>query len=423
MQGGRWTLFTVKAILILIGLAGFAACTPSFFEKPVDCGPGCTRLIEQGLIQVEYNVKVPGPQVDILIVSDNSGSMSFEQARMSARFQNLLSQLDFQKLDYRIALTTTDVSSADNPPRDINQHGALQDGRLVRFSNGGYFIESSTPGKLALFQQALQTITNQSLTCENYIRSLHGANALPQTYAANCPSNDERGIFAANLFVDNNYNGFLRDNSHFAVVFLADEDVRSSLYASGQGYSLDVRDLPNSLISNIQSRYPGKTFSFHALIVRPGPLAAAVSPGAAAEFLDQAAVFGDQAWPAQAQPMLLFRQGQSDAGCLMNQGMQTPGVGGSYGIVYAVAAELTNGVVGDVCANDYGTQLNSVGSNIGQQRKQINLACDNPKILDLRFVHKPGVPQGFLEGSAFVLNPNIQPGEEIYMKIECPDMN
>lgn len=412
-----------SSIIKLAALAGlvwaFIACSPSVFEKPVDCGQGCTRIVDQGVKDIEYTFTVPGPRVDILIVMDNSGSMSFEQSRMSQRFQTFLNALDSQNLDYRVALTTTDVSNANNPPRAINDNGSLQDGKLVSMGNGSFFIESTTPNKLQLFLNAIGYIEGKTLACEAFINSLGNSTPDRQTYLANCPSDDERGVMAANLFVNSNFNSFLRDGSHFAVVFLGDEDERSSLYSAGAGYNLDVQDLPGNLIQNIQSRYAGKSFSFHSIIVRPGSLASGVTPANASDFLTQAQAVGNVQWPSNAQPGQLFTGG--DQSCLAQQGQQTRGVSGSYGYIYALAALMTNGIIGDVCANDYGTQLQNIGANIAQQRNQINMACANPKILDLRYTNAAGSPPGSFEGQAFVLDPSIPVGRTVYLKIECPD--
>lgn len=419
LKGAKGLLLqSVAAVSLIAVLAAMAGCAPTIFTKDPDCGTGCTRLVGSMLKHVEYNVTVTGKKVDILIVTDNSGSMSFEHSRMAERFQNFLSQIEAKNLSYRIGITTSDVSSAGNPPRAINLNGALQDGRLIPFPNGVSYLENSTPNKLQLFQQAVQRA--ETLNCENFLRT--GNRNDTAGYLASCPSNDERGILAANMFVDGNHGGFLREGSHFAVVFLTDEDVRSGVYTQAAGYPLELRDLPVSLMNNIQSRFPGKPFSFHAIIVRPGPLYSGVSAAAASNFLTEAAAFGNIQWPQEAQPGLLFNESNKDYGCLSQQGNQTPGVSGSFGFVYAVAAALTNGVVGDVCASDYGAQLSSIGDNISQQITQINMACENPRVIELKFLNKPGIPLGTFSGSTFTLDPSVGTGDQVYLKIECPDV-
>ncbi len=415
----------IKKVILQIALAtgvlsALAACAPSIFQKELDCGRGCTRSATEFTKQIEYTMKVPGLKVDVLFVDDNSGSMSFEQNRMATRFQTLLDQLEAQHLDYRIAITTTDVSSAANPPRPINNNGGLQDGRLIPFPTGVSYIESSTPNKLQLFQQAIQRA--ETLTCENYIRQTGGQSTDRVAYQTYCPADDERGVMAANMFVDANYGGFLREGSHFAVVFLADEDVHSGLYSQAAGFPLEARDLPFSLMQNIQSKFPGKSFSFHSIIVRPGPLASDVSAAAASNFLNEASAFGNYQWPAEVQPGQLFNEANKDYSCLSQQGQQTPGVNGSFGYIYALAAQLTNGITGDICASDYGSQLRTIGANIGKQVNQINLACANPKIIELKYTNKSGIPLGTFAGTTFTLDPSVAVGDSIYLKIECPDL-
>lgn len=59
--------------------------------------------------QVFYNNKV-----DILFVVDNSKSMLQYQQRLSSQMQNMISQLNALKMDYRVAVTTSTMSTDTN---------------------------------------------------------------------------------------------------------------------------------------------------------------------------------------------------------------------------------------------------------------------------------------------------------------------
>lgn len=403
----------------LLIFTGLVACAPAMFDKPLDCGEGCTRVVERGVRQIVYQSKVTGGVVDILFVNDNSGSMSSEQNQIAARFSTFLSTLDSQAIDYRIAITTTDVSDGSNPPRSINQNGALQDGNLIKFGNGAYFLENTTANKQALFDAAIRR--NETAQCENYLNTISvGGNADPVAYKANCPSADERGIYAASMTVDKNPSGFLRGaQAHFAIVFLADEDERSNQYDKVLNFRLSPKDLPQNLIENARARLPGKSLSMHSIIVRPGTLKNGLSASTAADRIAKV-VREDGSFDSANKPTALFNTG--DSSCLQAQGNQTNNVGGSYGYLYALAARMTNGVEGNICANDYGSQLQAIGTNLGTRGREITLACANPTILELRYASQAGTPAGSVVENVFKIAESEPIGTEVYLKIECPDL-
>lgn len=403
----------------LIVVSALVACTPAVFDRPVDCGEGCTRINERGVKQVEYRSKVTGGIVDILFVNDNSGSMSFEQNQIANRFSTFISTLDAQAIDYRIAITTTDISASNNPPRAINQNGALQDGNLVKFGNGAYFLDNTTSNKQTLFNAAIKR--QETSQCENYLNTIPvGSNSDPAAYQANCPSPDERGIYAASLTVDKNPSGFLRGSqAHFAIVFLSDEDERSSQYDKTTSFGLTAKDLPQSLIENVRTRFSGKSLSMHSLIVRPGSLKGGLSASAAADKIANV-IRPDYSIDPANRPINLFNTG--DTSCLTTQGQQTNNVGGSYGYLYALAARMTNGIEGNICASDYGSQLQAIGANLGTRGRDITLACANPTILELKYVNKSGAPQGTIHENIFKISESEPLGVEVYLKIECPEI-
>lgn len=403
----------------LMIFSGLVACAPAMFDKSADCGEGCVRFGDRGVKQIEYRTKVSGGVVDILFVNDNSGSMSFEQSQIANRFSTFLATLDSQAIDYRIAITTTDISGTNNQPRAINQNGALQDGNLIKFGNGSYFLDNSTANKQALFDSAIRR--NETAQCESYLNTIsQGGTSNPQTYYNNCPSADERGILAANLAIDKNPAGFIRGSGvHFAVVFLADEDIRSSQYDKVLEYRLSERDLPQNLINNFNSKFSGKSLSMHSLIVRPGSLKSNLSASAAADRIAKV-VRPDGSFDSANRPINLFNAG--DSTCLSSQGQQTNNVGGSYGYLYALGTRMTNGVEGNICASDYGSQLQAIGTNLGTRGREITVACANPTVIELKYQNQNGSPQGSFTENIFKVSDSEPIGTEIYLKIECPDV-
>ena len=96
-------------VLLAVGCSKVAFEANKDFNKCQNSSLACT-LISDNVERFEYDIKVGSGIVDILIVDDNSGSMSPEQAQMAGRFPNFLQSL--ANLDYHIAITTTDVSAS-----------------------------------------------------------------------------------------------------------------------------------------------------------------------------------------------------------------------------------------------------------------------------------------------------------------------
>ena len=367
-------------IPIVSALLYYVGCAPAEFSKDLSCGPDC--IIINSRKAYKYEIIPNHGKVDILFVNDNSASMSPEQRQMAARFETFISELDRRNVDYRIAVTTTDVSDSANPPRTINQNGALQDGRLIPFAPGQYYIAkentTDTHSRIAAFRQLIER--RETLQCENYL--FHGGIG---SYFDNCPSPDERGLLAAYRSLARNDAQFIRPDAHLAVVILSDEDVRSGMYRTSQTYALADEDHGSMLVGLVTSKWPNKSMRIHAIVVKPG-----------------------------------------DQGCLNIQNNQINGVKGSEGHVYAEAARSTGGILGDVCASDYGSQLHDIASNIGEALYEHTLRCDKPDVIDadtVPVVFVPASAAGSWEvvGNKIRFNPRIRPGTKVQLQYSCPE--
>jgi hypothetical protein len=316
--------------------------------------------------------------------------MSFEQKHLADRLSNFVQNLENQHADYRIAITTTDISaSANNPPRSINQNGALQDGHLIQFDNKEYFLTTNS-GTIAQKDQWFKTalVRQETLNCENFIlgwSGSRGTDAYANAYNQNCPSADERGVYAANLVVKNNPNGFIRKDAHLAIIFLSDEDERSQLYYNNTpGFALEDYDQPDTLISNVTSVYgSGKLLSGHSIVT-------------------------------------------TMASCLSTQNSQmvvngTALVSGSYGWDYAKVSQKTNGVIGDICASDYTGQLGQISTNILDRINSLPLACDNPTDLVVTVSGQAGITHT-VSGKELKFNTQLAPGATVNLKYSCESL-
>ncbi|MFN7728372.1 MAG: vWA domain-containing protein [Bdellovibrio sp.] len=412
-----------QLIMFLFAVGYYVGCAPVNFEKDSSCGANCVSI--NGKKEYRYAVTPNSGKVDILFVDDNSGSMSYEQNAIANRFSTFIATLDAKSVDYRIGIITTDVSSASNPARSINRNGALQDGRLIEFSTsfpsfsgtGVFYITPSTPNKTALFANTIRR--QETLSCEAFLAANPSAGQTSSAYQAACPSPDESGIYAANMTVQNNPNSFIRSDAHLAIVFVGDEDERSSLYHQTASYALAIADLPQALINKVEATYPGKSLKMHSIIIRPGALS--VSLGEASSRF--ALINAGGGVNASYAPSTFFNGG--DSGCLNIQ-MNQMNVRGSYGYLYALATRLTGGVEGDICASDYGSQLSSIGDNIGESFSQRTLYCANPGQIDLQtplvtFTPANNANAYSISGNIIYFNPNLLPGTQAYLQYSCPE--
>lgn len=412
--------FLFKTLVTTITFSIYVGCSNVKFSR--DEG----RCSQQGMNCVVQNDKftfdevyaVGGGKVDILIVDDNSASMSFEQRHLAERFNQFIKRLEERNVDYRIAITTTDISNnvangtSYNEPRSINSNGALQDGNLIAFSTGAKFLTSiSKPGQPAsatdinnqssLFAQAVER--PETRVCEQFIADWVEAHsnsassieslAYQQQYQQKCPSGDERGIFAATLVLEKNPENFIRPGAHLAIIFLSDENEKS---LSSSSQSLQAYDRASSLIDKFNSKYGNlKTLLIHALVAK-----------------DNACV------NQQSSQTLISSRNQPVSGT-------TGLVKGFLGLEYLAAAAATGGVQGDICAigSNYTTQLGDINTKTEEQISEIRLACENAT--DLQVVVRGNDSQSVtwtVNGNTLQLNQKLPAGVAIDLHYTCDDI-
>lgn len=370
-------LTRLTTLSFLVGL--YVGCSPVKFSLDDSKCKDSGCIVQNGQYTFNYTATAGRGKVDILIVNDNSASMSFEQARLAPRFTNFISDLDSQGVDYRIAMTTTDITKN-------------RGGNLVSFSDGSAYLSKAQSNRSALFNEAIQR--KETLTCEKFIADWirsNGGNrdsintpAYQTAYDSNCPSGDERGIYAANLVVNNNPSSFIRGDAHLAVIFLSDEDERSGLYGD-QGFKLDQMDQPDYLVSNIKAKLGDDKFnslSVHAIVVKD--------------------------------PVCLDRQNEQAL-----DGYQ-PTVGlvqGSIGSAYLTFISTGWGNAADICSEDYTSQLGQIRSKISDRIKDIVLNCSNPTELNVSVSSAPVAH--WMEGKTLKFSEALTPGTTVNLSYKC----
>jgi hypothetical protein len=375
-------------LLVLLGLigcsdVGFKSLPSKTCQDFNTQGQTCIP----GLSTNTYNYSFRTGDVDILIVNDNSGSMFPEQQKMATQFPTFLSSINH--LFYQIAMVTTDITSPESgADRPANGNGAWRDGKFLPFAAGEYVLTKTTPNLQAKFNNTIQRA--ETAAC--------GADGNFEGSA--CPSGDERGIYAMNLAAQRNEQSFFRAGAHLAVIILSDEDERSSAAAYGPGGTRPLAnlDLPETFLQTMLDKYPTKTVSVHSVIIRPGDLACKQSqihtvPGSPVPLRGfEGFMYAELSAPQTYNPNLL-----------------------SY-------TNFAGGVLGNICANNYGAQLGSIGSFVSSEatNNEIQLPC-SPAANDVSVTSSNGSSVNYsINSSNRMIFSNLPVGVTVSVSVVCP---
>jgi hypothetical protein len=317
-------------------IGGLTGCSEIEFSKKAESICKADPSLCPVVVSLKtYTETIRYKQIDVLVINDNSGSMSAEQAEMGDRFPMFIDGLE--DLDYRIGMITTDVSSTGNGPNPYkNGNGAYQDGKLLSFDSAGTKFLTPTLGRsavIAKFRDAV--VRDETIACDN-------SNYSPYY----CPSGDERGIYAANLLIDANHSSFLRPSAHLAIIVLSDENTRSN-----GGFitdkPLENYDLVETLVDKMDTKFAGKkTFSVHSLVIQPG----------------DTSCFSQQDQQTGATPMRAYYG--YDFAELSDAGSSLTALG-----------PILPGIKGSICESDYTSQLAEIAEKAKEYAEPVQLKC------------------------------------------------
>ena len=336
------TLCVQFIIGIVFGL--IIACSPTKFSKNQQTTNLCDVSVSKCTIQtsstdVTQNYKVGSGKVDILFVTDNSASMSKIQVQMAAKFAGFIQNLDAKSIDYRIAITTTDLKS-------------VLISKLITFGNGSKYITKADTDRINLFNTAI--LRNETLQCEDLITAMfntYGTSFQSTAYYADqypikCPSSDTRGIYTANLVVSENSSSFMRSDANLNIIVISNDNVR-------QGNTMEIQDSAATFINMMQQQYSTKYWDFNSIIVK-----------------DNICKQSQTLYNAMNQ-------------IIMNQ--SGPAISGGIGIEYAnlsnsAAVDIDNnprprGQILDICQTDYAQNFNSMSTQISQGARLFTMNC------------------------------------------------
>ncbi len=148
----------------------------------------CVNLADKSEIFIQDSTR--DGDVDILWVIDDSGSMADNQEALAKNFNNFINLFLDKKIDFKMAITTTDGTSSRN-------------GKMVG--------DSSKLTKVA-------ADANKQVFISNFSKWIK---------VGTSGSGIEQGLKCASSFLDRYSTSFLREDAYLAIVFLSDEEDQS----------------------------------------------------------------------------------------------------------------------------------------------------------------------------------------------------
>lgn len=373
----------MRAILVLLISMGmgvsllFNACSEvKFSEAPTsngslgggtdtdgNCPPGSTAsgcvtpTIPQQLVDYTdlFTVPASSSKVDVLLVLDNSGSMTADLLKLGERMDGLIQILDNGGINWQMCYVVTDGSGTTRNWTGLNSRLLLP----------------STANKSAVFLNTMNSIANNGNGNEQAIVSIKSA--------LMSPGNSE----------------CFRTDAALSVVTISDEDEKSCggrckdwttseiptavQYRDASNYRSQYRDLvdddsPQGLVDYVKAFHNNKTFISHAIVIRPG-----------------------------------------DAACYDIQDKASPGF---YGVQYSRLQSLTGGVLGDICADSYASQLTAMGQRTRDAINSVTLKC-SPIGTPVVSVSPGATPGWSVSGNKVLFSTSLTEGTQIQVKYRC----
>lgn len=190
----------------------------------------------------------------------------------------------------------------------------------------------------------------------------------------------EQGVFATYRFLEREISRsrkLLREGSAFSVVIISDADETPFEDPSGKPL-VTLKNKPDQLIKYIESEWPNKPYQFHSIVVKT-----------------------------------------NDNDCLAKNGNEL------YGDTYIYLSNLTKGIVGSVCEDDYGSQLKVMGEKVQELVSSVLLECapadvNHDGVADIKITSEKGdsIEVVKIEGKSLFFKKNLPPGR-VQVQYQC----
>lgn len=161
-------------------------------------------------------------EVDVLLVVDNSCSMAPYQEKLASNFESFLTYFDEGGIDYRIGVTTTTITDLPEPPY-----------LAVRSCEEADDDQPCAEEEIICTQADVNKVPEPGYLVQNVIldRSVNDADAIFQNIVkvGVCGSGNEMGMESALRVLENPNNGFIREDAYLSVIYVSDEEDTSPL--------------------------------------------------------------------------------------------------------------------------------------------------------------------------------------------------
>lgn len=333
----RWILSLV-AIGLLVAM-GFNSCSEVDFStdatgtlggsgNPID--DPCLDPNEESCLPpptlTDYNDNFTIPtyanKADVLLILDNSSSMTVDLQKLAAKLDGLIGILDQAAVAWQMCYTTTDYRNDTSAVSEWQ----TRDGSGNVVTTGIKVLRPSTPNKGTIF----------STTVGNMPESGDGK---------------EEGIKVALKTIKSNTNqDCFRSDAVLSVVIISDEDERScggrcqnyttsevgDAPGAGRDYAKQFIEMtpenqPETLIEAVKQKWPGRPFVNHSIVIR-----------------------------------------KDDVACYREQDATNSAY---FGFTYAHLQRLTGGVLGNICAPSYTDALRNIGEVTRDVVNSVTLRC------------------------------------------------
>ncbi len=301
--------------------AGVDTVSCAFAGVTKACGAGTNKVTFPKMASGTYTLAVSAK--DKLGFS-SSKSISFSVTSMYKNMAHNVKVNEYNKVDILFVIDNSGSMEYEQKSMASRVRNFLD---VVKGLNWQIAITTTDPSNKTYGDGRLVTMKGLSST---YILNSSMDDATARTVLSNTlqrtetGSGSEQGIYAAYRAVERSVESaggntnFIRSDAQIAVVLISDED------ESADG----VKNDPANFVKYIQTQFGGqKAMNFHSIITRP-----------------------------------------DDKACLDGEGY-------SYGHRFAAMANLTGGVIGDVCASDYAAQVQGIAEGVRKTLKSITLSC------------------------------------------------
>ncbi len=349
-------------------------CSSDYFSES---DPTCFTNARRVNYDETYQIPPVLNKVDILLVLDNSGSMTEDLKKLASKLDGLVEQLDINQTDWQMCYITTSVSEDDiaGKAREWLAPPTKPNGDPIR--TGSIVLRPETANKSDIFFTSIDSLPEKG-------------------------DGNERGITAIRRAVARIGNEeCFRADAALATVIISDEDERScggrcKDYPSSENFGgpqyrlaekyrnqyspLDFEDDPLLLISYINDELAPagmrKTYVNHSIVIRKG-----------------------------------------DYICYDTQDKEDPAF---FGLVYSHLQSLTGGILGNICAESYSEQLKSIGARTVEAINSVTLRCAPIEEPVVTLLPEPNPPATWIySGNKIIFSAPLAQSTRVRVQYTC----